>query len=598
MANITNGFKDADQSIVSYAIAEAQRKFVDLAHPTEGALYLLKGYREQYGAAGLLAAMGGAIGIGGCIAAMGALSLPALSGTFISGAIVAMLGGTTALRQFEGKGFCAKETAFLKRYPALLSSVAAMEAQGVPPLVLVSAYDETLELYSKSRPLTAQELHLRFCDSINAALLVYQTAEQGIKAFQSGELIELEDLTTADSLELPEAEGEAFEPEAPYSYEASLPQFFRDKVAVATVAAPKMMGVPATIGSPASTPTAILAPDRPGLLSRIISIGGFLPSRLFVGASRSGKSQVASDAGALARQKYPNATIFYISAGYKPEEDDNYWRFANHVAGYAFKDMTPEQRRSAYEHWLKILDEFHGCAYSRENPKLLIADELDTIMTFAGDSESGKLVAKNLTDKLTFAGSVGAKDGFVVWAIAPVGDMGSLGLTRGKSSAFNPVYVARFGSGWNSATYKTAAPNGLAPRNLPTGFRDDDRIVGIGGEWELLPQTQQLALNGPDCRILPASGVDMVMAAVVAQTLAQINEPEPASQIVSQMRAIYEYAQRRDVPVNKRGIRQATLPALDGMDTDDIGTLLELMAEDGFLHFQDDVYTVNPNKKP
>lgn len=599
MPNLSNGFKDSDQSIVSYAIAEAQRQFADLAHPTQGAHYLLKSYREQYATSGFLAAAGAVIGVGGCIAAMGALSLPALSGTFVGGAVAALIGGGTALRQFEGKGFCEKEAKFLKQYPALLGGMALMESQGIPGLILSSAYDQTLEVYSPNRPLSAQQLHERFCDAVNAALLIYRTAEQGVSAFKTGDLIELEDLTSADALELPEGEGEVFEPEAPeLSYLDAIPSFVRDRVGVTVESASKTAGVPVAVAAPASTPTAILAPDRPDILTRIISINGFLPSRLFVGGSRTGKSQLASDAGAKAREAYPEATIFYLSAGYKESEDNDYWRFANHVAGYSFKDMKPEQIRGAYEHWMKLLDEFDRCPYSQAKPKVLVCDELNTVMTFGQNSNSGKLFCEQLKGRLQLAASVGSKDGYVLWGIAPVGDMGSLGLSRGQASAFNPVFVGLFGSSWNQTTYITAVGNGLAPKHPPVGFREGDRVVGIGGEWERLPQSQQLALAGQDHRVYPESGIDAVMQAVAAQTLAQVAEIEPVDEVTRQIQAIYQYIQKRGLPIDKRGIQQAKIPALEGLNADDIGTLLDLMLEDGNLQIQDGYFTINPNKKP
>jgi hypothetical protein len=325
-----------------------------------------------------------------------------------------------------------------------------------------------------------------------------------------------------------------------------------------------------------------------------------VPSRLFIGASRTGKSQVASDALSQVRTDYPDASIYYLSAGFKEAEDGWYWAAANHVAGYALKDMKPEAVRAAYEHWASLIEAFRDNAdYSSTKPKVLVVDELDSIMAFAdGAGSSGKHVTQLLINTLTAASSTGAKDGFVMWAIAPVGDCAGLGLTRGKVSAMNPVFVAFNGQEWNEATYKTAAANGLAPSHRPQGFREGDRVIGIGGNWELLPPSPKLARTIDDCRFYPPSGMDVVMDAIAAQTMAQITPTEPVDELTIQMRAVYDYAAKREQPFDKRTVQRATLAALKGMSSDDIGTLLELMTEDNYLTVQDGFYYQNPNRHP
>ena len=258
-------------------------------------------------------------------------------------------------------------------------------------------------------------------------------------------------------------------------------------------------GTPKPAGAVA-TKTAIAVPVQRGLLDRMVNVGGFLSSRLIVGASRSGKSQLASDAIATVRKKHPNATIYYVSAGCKPGEDSWYWNPVDHFAGYNFLDMRPEEIRGAYEHWLALLDGFDSFPYSLTEPKIFIVDELDSIMKKAGASESGKLFVDQLKGRMQSAASMGAKSGYVIWGISPVAGMASLDLTRDQASTFNPVFVAIAGRDWNQTAYINARSNGLAPRQLPQGFPDGTRVVGIGGEWEALPESPKLAKRQADRR--------------------------------------------------------------------------------------------------
>lgn len=584
--NRQNGYKDPEQSVIDFALIEMGADFEQVADPARGALWLARDYRKTYTAArnsSIVAAALGGLTVAGALA----ISLPVSSPLVLCGLAATGLGGIFIRHHASGAANSEAECKFLEQYPELPKALAHAVGQGLSRELAVAVYQKWLSIVSTGRTLTAGDIQRTFAEATNAAIEGYKLGQQSATAFSTGELVNLPDYSTT----VVEDESED-EPTAPTEPDTRLnvPAFLRD-----TVPAPKTEGV--AIQTARST-GAIAAPVRLELLERIISINGFLPSRLFVGGSRTGKSQLASDAGAKARQLYPEATIFYLSAGYTEVEDSDYWRFANHVAGYSFKDMKPEQIRGAYEHWMKLLDEFDRCVYSREKPKLLIVDELNTVMTFGQNSNSGKLFTEQLKGRLQLAASVGAKDGYCLWGIAPVGDMGSLCLSRGQTSAFNPVYVGIFGSAWNQTTYTTAVGNGLAPKIPPSGFREGDRIVGIGGEWELLPESKRLAANGQDHRIFPESTMDFVMEAIAAQTMAQISETESVDLLTQQMRSVYDWARRKGLPFDKRGVQQATLTSLKGLSADEIGTLLEMMLEDGYLSKQGDFYCVNFGESP
>lgn len=590
--NRQNGYKDPDQSVLDFALIECDATFNDVADPARGALWLARDYRKTYTAARNSSIAATALG-GLTVAGALALSLPLTSPLVAAGLLGTAIGGLMIGRHASGASNAESECKFLETHPELPKALAHAVGQGLTKELAVSVYQQWLNIHSTGRTLTASDIQRTFAESTNAAIEGYKLGQQSATAFTTGELVQLPDYATTAVEDEPEADDLA-PVEAP-AYQLAVPAFLRD------AQSPKSSGV-AVQTSPIAAPTqtAILPRVQAPLLSRITKVGGFLPSRLFIGASRTGKSQVASDALSQVRKDYPEASIYYISAGFKETEDGWYWAAANHVGGYALKDMKPEAVRGAYEHWASLIEAFRDNAdYSSAKPKVLVVDELDSIMAFAeGAGNSGKHVVTLLINTLTAASSTGAKDGFIMWALAPVGDCAGLGLTRGKVSAMNPVFVAFNGQEWNEATYKTAAANGLAPATRPQGFREGDRVIGIGGNWELLPPSPKLARSIDDCRFYPPSGMDLVMDAIAAQTIAQIAEPEPVDELTQQMRAVYEYAAKKGQPFDKRTIQRGNLGALKGMSSDDIGTLLELMAEDDYLTVQDGFYYYNPNRHP
>ncbi len=589
--NRANGYKDPDQSVLDFALIECDASFADVADPARGALYVARDYRKTYTSARNSSILGAALG-GLTVAGALALSLPITSPLVAAGLLGTAIGGLMIGRHASGASNSEAECKFLEQHPELPKALAHAVGQGLSKEIAVAVYQQWLNIHSTGRTLTATDIQRTFAESTNAAIGGYKLAQESATAFSTGEMVQLPDYAATAVEYEPDTDNDDERPATVPTL--TVPAFLRDS-------SPKPDGV-AVQTSPIAAPTqtAILPRVQAPLLSRITKVGGFLPSRLFIGASRTGKSQVASDALSQVRKDYPDASIYYLSAGFKEAEDGWYWAASNHVAGYALKDMKPEAVRGAYEHWASLIEAFRdNTDYSSDKPKVLVVDELDSIMAFAeGAGNSGKHVVKLLINTLTAASSTGAKDGFIMWAIAPVGDCAGLGLSRGKVSAMNPVFVAFNGQEWNEATYKTAAANGLAPATRPQGFREGDRVIGIGGNWELLPPSPKLAQSIGDCRFYPPSGMDVVMDAIAAQTMAQFSEPEPVDELTQQMRAVYDYAVKKEQPFDKRTVQRGNLPALKGMSSDDIGTLLDLMTEDDYLTVQDGFYYQNPNRRP
>lgn len=607
--NVSNRYKDPVQSAFHFAAVEKGMDLAAICDRSHGILFLARDYQRIYSKAktsAIFSCIGSTIVFGGGMA----LSLPLVSPLLISALLGTVLSGLMVNRHASGEIHSAEESKFLEQHPSLTSVLALSAQKGIPNDVLAAVYEELLTEHSSGIEIDAEKIRSVFGKHVNNMIATYQIGNEAETAFHTGEKIALPE-SQLQPIDFEEDESDDdFDDEAiEAEYELMVPEFLKkaqqQPAEQAIAAKPTLVNLaPSEAQSPfveqaqtvaqspmsskmggGGRPAPVEAPVIRPLLDRIINIDGFVPSRLGIGAARSGKSQLFSDAGTLLRSKYPTAQIYYVSAGYLESEDGHYWRFANEVAGYSFKDMSPDERTQAYQHWTEMLLSFDSAPYSMDNPKVFIVDELNSVMTFGEESKAGKNFVKSLKDKLVLASSLGAKSGYVLWGIAPIGGMAGLNLTRDQASAFNPIYVGKFGSNWNATAYKNAAANGLAPGLPPTGFSENERIVGIGGEWESLPQTQNLAMKSDDFRVSSIA----TFATAFMETFTE-TDPRP-----SQMSAVYAYIKRRSLPLSKRDIQMARLPAIDGMTADDIGFLLDEMHEKKHLTRQADNFYFDPN---
>ncbi|BAU16041.1 hypothetical protein LEP3755_66080 (plasmid) [Leptolyngbya sp. NIES-3755] len=261
---------------------------------------------------------------------------------------------------------------------------------------------------------------------------------------------------------------------------------------------------------PVSTPK---SPDLGINVAEKMASGRFVISRLIVGATRTGKSQLASDAAGLLRLRFGDkVTLFYISAGYIEEEDGRYWKMCDRAIGFYFPEMSDAEKRLAYDDWAQLLDEFNAIPSSVDRPKLLIVDELNSVMRSALglNSEKAMQVFNAIKDKLASISSMGAKRGLAMWGIAPTGAMGDMELTRGNVTAMNPIFVAQrpdCDPGWNDVVYLTAKTNGMAPGKRPSEDVWDkaraigiERVVGVGGQWLPLMNTLNICHQFSDVK--------------------------------------------------------------------------------------------------
>lgn len=241
-------------------------------------------------------------------------------------------------------------------------------------------------------------------------------------------------------------------------------------------------------------------------IAEMMAAGKFIISRIIIGASRTGKSQLASDALGFVRLRFgQNVTIFYISAGFIPEEDGRYWSMCDRVSGFYFPESSDTQKRLAYGVWNDLIEEFTKVPSSVEQPKILVIDELNSVMGTAArlDSPIATQFVNGVKGKLADISSMGSKRGLVIWALAPTGAMGDLGLTKANVTAMNPIFVAQVPTatpGWNETTYLTAKNNGLAPERKPDRDVLDeceelglDRLIGVAGRWLPLMNSANVA---------------------------------------------------------------------------------------------------------
>jgi hypothetical protein len=506
----TNGFKDPSQNILDFALVEMGGTIAQAADPNRGALYLIKDYCKAYSSS-----RNSCIAVtvaGGAVLASGlALSLPLTSPFILAGFAVTAMGGLHIGHHATGVTLADQEARFLEKYPELLASLAYSCTKGIPSRVAAVVYRELLIRHNQGRPITQDDIDRSFTQACNSAVTSYKAGDRVATAFNKGEVLDYQ----ADPDDF-EEEQEDQEPEVAMLPEGTQVPFF-----LRSAEPEAMASGPASQGYTVSAPPKIigdLAPEKPrALVDRVISVNGFLAPRIMIGASRSGKSQLASDCISEVRNRYPDSTIYYLSAGFKVGEDDWYWRAADVVAGYKLKDCKPEEIDRAYTHWVNVLEAFRDNSdYSAEKPKVLIVDEANSIEEYSSQTLSGPQVKQLISNFLVASGSMGAKDGYIVWALAPVGDMAGLGVTRGKVSSLNPVFTGVVGANWNDLVHRTASTNGLAPKNKPEGFKEGQRVVAIGGRWEALPPTKKLALGLPD-RSPPPEPWQIMAASTMAQ---------------------------------------------------------------------------------
>jgi hypothetical protein len=290
-------------------------------------------------------------------------------------------------------------------------------------------------------------------------------------------------------------------------YERHNPQAKLAPAIKAPVTPPQIDTTPPQIQPALPEPVQPAPQQKPGInVAEVMTSGEFVISRLIIGASRTGKSQLASDGLGYIRLRYgTSVTIYYLSAGFIAEEDGRYWQMCDRVSGFYFPDMSDAGKRLAYKGWSKLIEEFTAIPSNVEQPKILVIDELNSAISTAMrlGSEEANLFVQAVKGKLADVSSMGAKRGVSVWGLAPTGAMGDMGLTKANVSAMNPVFVAQIPSaspGWNETVYQTAKTNGLAPRNPPTQDVIDEceslrltRIVGAGGKWLPLAQSPKIA---------------------------------------------------------------------------------------------------------
>jgi hypothetical protein len=197
-----------------------------------------------------------------------------------------------------------------------------------------------------------------------------------------------------------------------------------------------------------------------------------------------------------------------------------------------------------------------------------------------------------------------------IWCMTPLSTVGESGASKSAIGSLKNYTLAsresrKFADGGSSAfsAPQIDTDHPLLQRYFTIAW-SHDAMKWFGVPTVAQSTLDKAAASNPKLNYWQTDTVnpalDLVMNTIAAQALAQVvdeqEEAEEVDDVLVQMRAVYAYAVKRGVPVNKRGLRQATLSALDGMNTDEIGALLDMMCDEGFFQVQDGNYTPNPNK--
>jgi hypothetical protein len=596
--NRTNGYKDPDQSVIDFALIEMGADFDQVADPARGALWLARDYRKTYSAARNSSIAATAIG-GLTVAGALAISLPISSPLVITGMIATALGGLFIGHHGAGATQSDEECRFLEQYPELPKALAHAVGQGLSRELAVSVYQQWLNIHSTGRILTSYDIQQTFAESTNRAIEGYKLGAQSATAFSTGELVNLPDLSTTPIADELDDEPQTDEP----VMRLNVPAFLRD------AQSPKPDGV-AVQPAIQPTATATATPERNAVDDLVKPVR----SSYIAAPPRTGKGVLIALALRQFKKLYPTATLFTYTPKQDPKEHW-YWAASDCHYNPALSDNLTRPAQQLY----RMIRQWQALDGKPESPVLFVFDELSVTLAkfkgvkmcdvdpglFDGDSRS---MTDWLLDFIIHEASMRQSVDRFVWCLTPLATVGEAKVSKSSIMALKNYTLAsrenrKFADGGSAAFAAPAISQDhpLLQRHYTIAWcHDSMRWLGV----PVVSQSDlgKLADSNPKLNhwqeSFDESPMDFVMGTIAAQTMAQFGDVEPVDELTQQMRAVYGYIKKRGVPVDKRGIQRATLAPLDGLGSDDIGSLLELMLEDGFLQVQDGLYTVSPNKKP
>jgi hypothetical protein len=567
-----------------------------VADPARGALYLARDYRKTYTSARNSSILGAALG-GLTVAGALALSLPLTSPLVAAGLLGTALGGLMIGRHASGASNSEAECKFLEQHPELPKALAHAVGQGLSKEIAVAVYQQWLNIHSTGRTLTATDIQRTFAESTNAAIGGYKLAQESATAFSTGEMVKLPDYATTAVDDEPDDEPPATVPTL------TVPAFLQN------AQSPKSEGVAVQTEAKPS-PVATATPDR----SAVDDMVKPLRSSYVAAPPRTGKGILCALGLREAKRLYPGMTLFTYTPKQDPKED---WYWVPSDAHYN-PDLGHSLVRPAQQLY-RMIRKWQALDGTPEAPILFVLDELSVTLAkfgsvkmcdvdpdlFTGDKRS---MADWLLEFVIHEASMRQSVDRFVWVLTPLNTVGEAKASKGAIGALKNYTLAsrgnlKFADGGSAAFAAPAisADHPLLQRHYTIAWCHDTL------KWLGVPNVSQATIDKAAtstptlnrwAESFDASPMDLVMDAIAAQTMAQVAAPEPVDELTIQMRVVYDYAAKKEQPFDKRTVQRGNLAALKGMSSDDIGTLLELMAEDNYLTVQDGFYYYNPNQHP
>jgi hypothetical protein len=598
--NRKNGYKDPDQSVIDFALIEMGADFDQVADPARGALWLARDYRKTYTAArnsSIAAAALGGLTVAGALA----ISLPVSSPLVLCGLAATGLGGLFIRHHASGAANSEAECRFLEQYPELPKALAHAVGQGLSRELAVAVYQRWLSIASTGRTLTSGDIQRTFAEATNAAIEGYKLGQQSATAFSTGELVNLPDYSTTAVEDEPDDDDEPVEQPAT---KLNVPAFLRE-----TAQSPKTDGV-AVQPAVKTSPTATATPERNAVDDLVKPVR----SSYIAAPPRTGKGVLVALGLRRYKELYPNGILFTYTPKQDPKENW-YWVPSDCHYNPDFGDNLVRPGQQLY----RMIRQWQALDGKPDAPVLFVFDELSVTLSkfksvkmcdvdptlFDGDSRS---MTEWLLDFIIHEASMRQSVDRFIWCLTPLATVGEAKVSKSSIMALKNYTLAsrenrKFADGGSAAFAAPAISEDhpLLQRHYTIAWcHDSMRWLGVPvvrqGDLDKLANSDPKLNHWQES--FDESPMDYVMDAIAAQTMSQFGDVEPVDELTKQMRAVYAYIKKRGVPVDKRGVQQAKLPALDGLNAADIGSLLELMLEDNFLQIQNGFYTVSPNKKP
>jgi hypothetical protein len=471
-----NGYLDPGQTIINYAVRELGMSFKDLV--ADDPSLLLRNWFKCYRHARNTVIGTGIAGAIAILLAVGTGATPLL----VAGVLVAGCSCVAVKQQNAGVQSCELESEILDEIRPVLKLFVQLEETGeVGASDLVGVYDRLIKRIS-ANPMLAHTL----------------TGGEGLKAFLEAELRKCTLLSHVASdrsqqelspLLVGDSPNQSNWDEAAWSEEESNPFGDAPEDSIATEPV-----IPKTDIAPSRKPLKSYSSLPPVVNLIAYGAGTYLRSMLYVGASGSGKSLLASTVSQQLRRnpkpQWAGIQVWLISAK-DSESESTYWTHCDRRDQCHFLAASRREKYNAYARWLEVLEEFKYLKV----PRILIVDELSEIgaQALEGPRDSQPyLFWQELKSYMHTVSSTARSSNIALWGIAPVAYCNRLGINRADISTYYPVFVGEVPPQWNKQVAAPITSNLAIEQPTDDDFyqarRDGcERVVYFMGQWHPLP---------------------------------------------------------------------------------------------------------------